>query len=264
MKERWIYGFIALFVFLPFAIIGGVWFSYFLLILGLVGLYELLSMANITEKFPYLMGGIALFAQLVPNQYLPEFLAGFETSNIYFFSAVALLIFTVFKPHKFDFTQASIVILATMYIGRGFNLIAEIRGIGFPTLVYFLMAVWVTDIFALLVGSRIGKTKLAPQVSPNKTVEGMLGGVVGAVLTTSIYMLFFDVELGGWIQMTILTIIISLTGQFGDLVESAYKRHFDVKDSGTLIPGHGGILDRLDSTLFASLVFGIWLNLLTI
>lgn len=258
-----IFGFIAFFVFLPFALIGGTWFTYFLLILGVIGLFELLRMADITSKFPYLIGGLALFAQLVPTAYLPEFIQVFDMTSVYFLCAVALLIYTVFKPHKFNFTQASIIMLGAMYIGRGFNLVSEIRAIGLETLVYFLMAVWVTDIFALLVGRQIGKTPLAPQVSPNKTVEGMLGGVAGAVLSTSIYMLFFDPQLGGWLHMTILTIIISLTGQFGDLVESAYKRHFQVKDSGSLIPGHGGILDRFDSVLFASLVFGIWFNLLT-
>lgn len=262
MKERVIYGVIAFLVFLPFALVGGGYFSYFFLGMGIVGMYELLRMAKITAKFPFVVGVIALYAQLMPEKYMPGFLNVLDLSSVYYLCAIVLLIYTVFKPHKFNFTQASIVMMGAIYIGRGFNLVITTRETSLITLIYFLMAVWMTDIFALLVGRQFGKTKLAPRVSPNKTVEGMIGGVAGAVLSTSIYMIFFDPQIGDWLHVTILTIILSLAGQFGDLIESAYKRHYDVKDSGKLIPGHGGILDRLDSVLFASLALGIWFNII--
>ncbi len=261
MKERIIYGVLAFLVFLPFALAGKAYFAYFLLILGLLGLFELMRMANITSKFPFFIGAIALYVQLMPTHYMPSLLQNFDVTSVYFLCAIILLMYTVFKSHKFNFTHAAIIMLGAIYIGRGFYMVIDIRDIGIPTLAYLLISVWMTDIFALLVGRKIGKTKLAPSVSPNKTVEGMIGGTVGAVLIASLYISIFNTQLGSFPHIVLLTIIISLTGQFGDLIESAYKRHFNVKDSGKLIPGHGGVLDRFDSLLFASLAFGIWFNL---
>lgn len=261
MKQRFIYGFIAFFIFLPFALIGGGPFAYFLLALAIVALYELMTMAKITTKFPFFIGTIALLTQIIPAQFLPEAIDVFNRDTLFYLCAIILLIYTVFKPHRFNFSQAAIIFLGSFYVGYGFKTFWMIREISLTTLVYFLLVVWMTDIFALLIGKQIGKRPLAPQVSPKKTVEGMIGGTVSAVIITSIFLYFFDTGLGGPLHMTLLTIVLSLTGQFGDLVESAYKRHFGVKDSGHLIPAHGGILDRLDSVIFSSIVIGIWFNL---
>ncbi|MBG9982302.1 phosphatidate cytidylyltransferase [Aerococcaceae bacterium DSM 111020] len=262
MKDRLIYGGLAFLVFLPFALVGKIYFAYFLLVLGILGLFELMRMANITSKFPFVIGSFALYAQLMPTHYMPSLLQNLDMASLYFLCAIILLMYTVFKPHKFNFTHAAIIMLGAIYIGRGFYMVVDIRDIGVATLAYFLITVWMTDIFALLVGRKIGKNKLAPQISPSKTVEGMIGGTVGAVIIAALYISIFNTQLGSFHHLILLTIIISLTGQFGDLVESAYKRHFNVKDSGKLIPGHGGVLDRFDSMLFASLAFGIWFNLI--
>jgi phosphatidate cytidylyltransferase len=100
-----------------------------------------------------------------------------------------------------------------------------------------------------LTGRYFGKTPLAPNTSPGKTIEGAVGGIFGALLTSLATITIFDLEthpLGG----ITLGILIGITAQGGDLLESKIKRHFDVKDSGWIIPGHGGILDRLDSIVF--------------
>ena len=96
-----------------------------------------------------------------------------------------------------------------------------------------------------------GKHKLAPRVSPNKSIEGFVGGILGAVLITVIFMLVDStVALPyGIYRMSLFAALFSVAGQFGDLIESAMKRHFGVKDSGKFIPGHGGVLDRFDSML---------------
>ena len=96
-----------------------------------------------------------------------------------------------------------------------------------------------------------GKHKLAPRVSPNKSIEGFIGGILGAVLVTAIFMLVNStVALPyGIYKMSLFAVFFSVAGQFGDLIESAMKRHFGVKDSGKFIPGHGGVLDRFDSML---------------
>ena len=115
-----------------------------------------------------------------------------------------------------------------------------------------LFIVWATDSGAYLVGTRYGRRKLLPKVSPNKTIEGSLGGIISAVLVSAIFM-FIRPQVAtpySFVTMLLLTVIFSIAGQFGDLVESAIKRHFGVKDSGKFIPGHGGVLDRFDSLLF--------------
>ena len=96
-----------------------------------------------------------------------------------------------------------------------------------------------------------GKHKLAPRGSPNKSIEVFIGGILGAVLVTAIFMLVDStVALPyGLYRMSLFAVFFSVAGQFGDLIESAMKRHFGVKDSGKFIPGHGGVLDRFDSML---------------
>ena len=137
-------------------------------------------------------------------------------------------------------------------MGIGFNALLDARMAGFDKVLLALFIVWATDSGAYLVGRRYGVRRLAPRVSPNKTVEGSLGGIASAVLVTFIFMLF-DRNVAAphhMFVMLLFTVFFSIAGQFGDLVESAIKRHFGVKDSGKFIPGHGGVLDRFDSMLF--------------
>lgn len=126
---------------------------------------------------------------------------------------------------------------------------------------FILAVVLSTDIGAYFIGSKIGKRKLAPTISPNKTLEGSIGGVVCAFIVAALSLQLSDFTYAySYGTMLIMAVILSATGQFGDLIESAFKRHFGVKDSGHIIPGHGGILDRFDSVLFTlmmALVLGI-------
>ena len=115
-----------------------------------------------------------------------------------------------------------------------------------------LFIVWATDIGAYLFGRQFGQNKLLPKVSPNKTIEGSVGGILSAIIVALIFGLINHSVYAphNFFWLLICTILFSIFGQFGDLVESAIKRHFGVKDSGNLIPGHGGILDRCDSWIF--------------
>jgi phosphatidate cytidylyltransferase len=126
---------------------------------------------------------------------------------------------------------------------------------------YALLLIWVTDSGAYFVGRAMGKNKLWPEISPNKTIEGAIGGVVFAVLFSWIYHYFTGV-LDNYLIVTVMTIFLSVFGQIGDLVESALKRHYQVKDSGTILPGHGGILDRFDSLLFVLPILHFLMNIL--
>jgi phosphatidate cytidylyltransferase len=122
------------------------------------------------------------------------------------------------------------------------------------SLLFLLICVWVCDSAAYYVGSSMGKRKLAPGISPNKTVEGSVAGVLGAVGAALILNALSLVQWPLWFVVAAGS-LIAVLGQLGDLAESMVKRDAGVKDSGNLIPGHGGVLDRVDALLFTLPVF---------
>ena len=126
---------------------------------------------------------------------------------------------------------------------------------GTMTLLWLLVIVASTDIGAYFVGKSIGKTKFC-ETSPNKTIEGVIGGVVFAVILGTL----FSTNGISFVNALIISAIVSITSIFGDLFESYLKREADVKDSGTILPGHGGILDRTDGYLFGAIVMLVLLR----
>jgi len=166
---------------------------------------------------------------------------------------ILLLLHTVWSRNRFSFDDAGMLTLGIFYIGMGFNYFTAARGVNVQMLLYLMFIVWATDSGAYMVGRKLGKHKVTP-ISPNKTWEGCIGGsIIGVVIATA-FAIGFQVGYHNWLSMLVITIILSVVGQFGDLVESALKRYYGVKDSGKILPGHGGILDRFDSML---LVFPI-------
>ena len=155
-------------------------------------------------------------------------------------------------------------LFALLYVAYPLSLLPLIKAHedGTGLLVFLFVCVWAGDIAALYIGRNFGRRKLAPRLSPNKTVEGSIASVAGSVLFgMAIYFLgiylagrgipALHIGLSAW-QMVLLAIILNLAAQLGDLLESAIKRGAGVKDSGTLLPGHGGILDRIDALLLAA------------
>jgi len=126
----------------------------------------------------------------------------------------------------------------------------DLRAVSVHFLFFALALNWVGDSAAYYVGRAIGKHKLAPNISPGKSWEGAIASVLGAVIFGLLYVGHFVPQIPLW-QVAIIAAIANIAGQLGDLAESALKRGAGVKDSGTLLPGHGGFLDRLDSSLFA-------------
>ena len=141
-------------------------------------------------------------------------------------------------------------------------LIANFKGFYDPSIILgCFILIWVNDSFAYIVGKSFGKQKLFYIISPHKTVEGFLGGLLFCCISASIVSRYIDETLTtpNWL---IIAIIVSVFGTLGDLIESKLKRESNVKDSGKIIPGHGGILDRLDSIIFASPYIYLYLKLI--
>jgi phosphatidate cytidylyltransferase len=158
--------------------------------------------------------------------------------------------------------SAAATVLGAAYIFGAWRCAIDLRAIN-PNWIFYAVAInWAGDVAAYYVGRLIGKHKLAPRVSPGKTWEGTFGSIAAAVVFGLAFRHWLLAEMPLW-QIIALSVVANIAGQLGDLVESALKRGAGVKDSGTLLPGHGGWLDRLDSSLFTlPVVYGalVFLN----
>jgi phosphatidate cytidylyltransferase len=155
---------------------------------------------------------------------------------------------TRIKPGFAFWGSAGIVYAAALF----FSVLA-LRGdarFGLAAIFFLFAIVWATDVFAYFAGRAIGGPKLAPRISPKKTWSGMIGGVVGGIAAGLLLLMLFSLQVKP--VHALLAGALSLASVGGDLFESAFKRKFNVKDSGTLIPGHGGFMDRLDGFIFAA------------
>jgi phosphatidate cytidylyltransferase len=176
-----------------------------------------------------------------------------------------LLIYCAFSgPVQQVLLEASAAVFCLIYTGFTLVAVPLLRGSedGKSLVLFLLCVVWAGDIAAMFVGRTLGRHKLAPKLSPNKTWEGAAGSVAGSLLVTvgvlalalqlakrDILILAFPGPVWYWL---VLALIVNVAAQVGDLAESALKRSAGVKDSGTLLPGHGGVLDRIDALLVAA------------
>ena len=153
-------------------------------------------------------------------------------------------------------TTTSCIIITRAYFGTGY-------------MVLIFLCAWSSDTFAYFAGKFLGRHKLIPKVSPNKTVEGAVGGIIGAVVICSAYLYILNLAIGANSPWLLLGALAGITGgvfgQLGDLAASAIKRDTGVKDFGSIFPGHGGVMDRFDSVMFiAPVIFGILTVVLTL
>jgi phosphatidate cytidylyltransferase len=156
--------------------------------------------------------------------------------------------------------RAALLITGVLYVFGCWKFARPLREFSHHWLMYGLLLNWVGDIGAYYIGRPFGKHKLAPRVSPKKSWEGSIASVVASVIVGTLYLSWFVPSVPLWHAM-VLTAVANAAGQMGDLAESAMKRGAKVKDSGGLLPGHGGFLDRVDSTLFALPVIYAYLML---
>lgn len=189
-----------------------------------------------------------------------------ETITIFGFLCIVLLVYCTFaSPVERAMADATSSVFALFYLGLMLTPIPMLHeATNGPSLLAFLfLTVWAGDSVAMYAGRTFGKRKLAPNLSPNKTWAGAFGSIVGAVAVTGI-LLGLSTYLAQWNSVKlsyadepweywlVLAVVVNLAAQVGDLAESALKRSAGIKDSGTLLPGHGGVLDRIDALLLAA------------
>lgn len=258
MLKRTITAIVAIALFIPVCIFSGtVVFPIVMAALAAVAAYEMLSCIGLKKNvfisvIAYLY---ALAAPLVP------YFAGDESERLILALSAVLLILVfandVFSRGKLDYTISASAFTGIFYIGVAFASIVLLRTSGKYLYLLVFIGPWTSDTFAYLCGRLLGKHKLIPEVSPKKTIEGSIGGILFAagafVLYAYIVKRFFDPALTpNYIVMAAAGAVVSVVSQIGDLAASVIKRRFGVKDYGRLFPGHGGVMDRFDSVLLTA------------
>lgn len=262
MKERIVSAIFMLIIFIPILLLGGIPFYVFSLILGLISIYELLNLnkklPNIVKIITYIFSSILILFKVSGN----SFLLSIDFKFLIFLLLVylSLLVF-INKQENYSYKDAFYLIGIVLFVGISFNNFIHIRNISIYLLIYLFLITITTDTFALLIGKKFGKNKLAPLISPNKTIEGFIGGSIIGTILASLFYVFIIKDYKSIILIVFITLILSLVGQLGDLIKSSIKRSAKIKDFSNLIPGHGGVIDRLDSIIFVIMTYILISNL---
>jgi phosphatidate cytidylyltransferase len=246
-----------------FLFIGGIYLKYFTLVVSLIGMHEFFSV--IKEKKINALTYVSYILCIVYYILLDNSMS-FHTVVLLLVAAVFIMLCIPVIDVKYNFIDISATIFGFVYIGVFFSFIVLVNNKTYGNYLIWLIFIssWLCDTTAYYVGRYFGKNKLCPKVSPKKTIEGALGGLLGSAAACGIFgfivrMLGVNIQL---IHFIIIGLICGVFCQFGDLAASSIKRHVNVKDYSNLIPGHGGILDRFDSILFASVVVYYYITLI--
>ena len=264
MKQRTLSAILLLMIALPCLIVGNIPFTILVIVAGLLGLRELFKIIKTTSHIPLfieIINYITLIFFIVSNYGAGSFFTTVDYRLTSFLLIVNLLpLVFINNKDKYSLKDAFLVIGIVLFFGITFNLAIILRSSGFKEIMYLLLITVFNDTFAYLTGMLIGKHHFT-DISPNKTIEGCIGGaLMGTVVASIYYFTFFNAF--NVALVILLTFLISIISQAGDLVFSYIKREYGVKDFSNLIPGHGGVLDRLDSIIFAILGFVVFSSLI--
>jgi len=246
MKKRIISAIVALIIVIPLIYLGGIYFKVGVSLLAALAFKEVIDLPKSHEKYPWSMEIIGLIALLIIT------LTNGFSYEILTIVILMLLLPTVFLKN-YNTKDAFYLLGFTIILGVASNTFITIRDEGLYLFLYLVLIPMVNDVFAYLIGISIGKHKMAKEISPNKTWEGAIAGFITSVVAGLIYYKFLIGPLS--IKVILTTIVLSIAGDIGDLVMSKIKRENEIKDFSNIMPGHGGILDRLDSTIFVFLTY---------
>ena len=259
MKVRIISALIVIGVFLPFLLIGGLPFALLMSALAVMCMYEIIKARESKKAFPKLLKIIAYIMVVLFT------MMNFDSIKFQFdfdYRMVAAFIFIFLSPmvfigdtKKYNINDALFLIGAILFVGLSFNLMMITRNYDVSYIIYLLLITTMTDTFDYATGLLIGKNKLCPNISPKKTIEGFVGGLV---MGTFVAGAFYNTVVNPMMPLVfviLFTAAFCAIAQLGDLVFSVIKRYYGIKDFSNIIPGHGGILDRFDSLIFVTLAF---------
>ncbi len=252
MLKRIITAIVGIAVLVPFLIFSHTW--------ALVVMTSLLSALAVGEilkctgQIKRILPSALCFGMTIALQLCAKLLSGdmYTSVAMLIFAAFAIIFLTmaVFSKGSFTLSEAARDVVMTFYVAFGFSAFVLLRAVEGDGLLLFLLAFfipWVCDAMAYFVGVTMGKHKLIPSVSPKKTVEGAVGGIVGVMALTIVF--GFVAGRGFDPILLLLAFVGGLIGQCGDLIASLLKREFGIKDYGNVFPGHGGVMDRFDSNI---------------
>ncbi len=264
MKKRLISAIIMAIIFIPAVIKGGLVYNIFIYLISILGIHEFISLKSSSKELPLFITFITYICLTFIE------LSSVSSDLIYKIDYriisglfLLLLIPTVIYHNKkiYSVKDAFYLLGGIFFLGSSFALFMTLRYNSLEVVIYLILVSVITDSYSYIVGSLIGRHKMLEVISPKKTWEGMIGGTVFGVLIPTVY--YVTVISDNSICVTILiTLFLSIIGQFGDLFFSTIKRYFDKKDFSNLIPGHGGVLDRFDSLIFISLSYIFFINII--
>ena len=246
---------------------GEPYFTIFIAIAGLLAMIEFSRLTNVIKDKPLTVFGViwTLLFIVIRNPHIESRIQPYISLDLlypFLFTAgiaVSLMVLLTRKQKQGAFTDWAWIFAGILYVGWLLSYLVALRGLdgGRSWVFLAIFATFGSDSAAYFVGKTIGKNKLAPVVSPNKTWEGSVGGLIGG--SNCQFVLSFTYpgaayRLSQLVAADYCWLMISVFGQLGDLVESLFKRNAGVKDSGNIFPGHGGMLDRMDSIVFAVVV----------
>jgi phosphatidate cytidylyltransferase len=228
---------------------GGIWFELFMAFLGLLMAHEWTNIVHQRSSTQFALSAAAVLCAA----FLPKEIGVLATVAIVSgITAIGLAANAFNDRAKNVFAYVGVPYVALPVLAL--VLLRSHNEWGVHAIMWVMLVVWATDTFAYFAGRMFGGPKLAPILSPKKTWSGLIGGMFGAALISSIYASF---NLPGWLGLALVAAALAAIAQLGDIFESALKRTYAVKDSGYLIPGHGGVLDRVDGLVAAGLVAAV-------
>ena len=235
-------------------------FSGVVVLAGALALFEFYRLCFSDRSQAWLIGiGLTGFAALILGTHRTEIIVPTLLATLIGIISVPLL---RRSPLEQSLKDGAMTLFGVLYLGLTLGTLSMTRllPLGEWLIFFLLLVTWASDTGAYYIGTLYGRHRLAPRISPKKTVEGLVGGLIGAIIVGYAARWWFLPELSG-LDCLILATLLTITGLWGDLTESAMKRSVGMKDSGGILPGHGGMLDRLDSLLFAAPAFYYYVTL---
>ena len=266
MKTRVISAIIAFLIFIPIFIIGGMLFNISIYVVTLLGIREFMKAREKTKKYPdfiRLITYIIITLLYFDCSFKGNLIFSFDYKMISGICLTLLLPVVLYHDEKiYNVEDAFYLVGGVFFLGFSMALFNMYRNMGLEIIIFLFLITIITDTYAYIIGSLIGKTKLLEVISPKKTWEGTIGGSIAATFVCTMYYITIINPDKPVILVASIVLFLSLIGQFGDLLFSAIKRKYKIKDFSNIMPGHGGVLDRLDSIIFVMLAFTFLLNIL--